>query len=273
MEFEKGLSNPFNYTGSKHRYLDDIFEVLPKEENLTVCDPFLGGGDLCCNLPVSWKVDASDLSKPMVNMHKSIQRNSLNKTVINKLMKQHSLSRTNEDEYYKLRTKFNSVNHKDSRLLYLLICHSNTNRIRFSNKTGFNMPFGYRTFNIELQAKLTNYIRRLKVRKIKFNCKDFRDVNFSKYDLSLIDSPYLGTDAVYNEKNGWLDIDQTDLLNKTDKEANKFIFFGQIWSKGKHNEELDIWSKKYKVKVLKETTANCSNNRKNKKTVEVMIYN
>jgi len=273
MKHEKGLSNPYNYTGSKHRYLDELFKVLPEAENLTVCDPFLGGGDLSTHLPKSWIVDASDLSKPMINLHKLIKKGSLNNISTNKLMKRHNLSRTNEAEYYKLREKFNSAKQMNTMILYLLICHSNTNRIRFNSKGGFNMPFGKRTFNIEMQKKLTNYIKRLKERKIKFSCKDFRTIDFSRYDLTLIDSPYMNTCAVYNEANGWNDIDQTDLLRKVDKEANKFVFFGQTFSKGVYNIELDEWSKKYNVKVLKDTTSTCSNNRKGGKTIEVMIWN
>lgn len=273
MKTEIGLSNPFNYTGSKHRYLKDISEVLPEGEKLTVCDPFVGGGDLCSHLPKSWRVDASDLSKPMINMHKLIQTGSLHNTSVNKLVKRHNLSRISEAEYYKLRDKFNSAPHMNTMILYILICHSNTNRIRFSKKSGFNVGFGNRTFNIEMQKKLTNYIKRLKERKITFNCKDFRSVDFSLYELSLIDFPYLNTNAVYNENNGWNEIDQLDTLNKIDKEANKFICFGQIFSKGIYNKDLDVWSKRYNVKILKDTTASCSNNRKNEKTVEIMIWN
>jgi site-specific DNA-adenine methylase len=135
------------------------------------------------------------------------------------------------------------------------------------------MPFGKRWFNLEMQKKLDDYIDRLSRKSIDFECRGYANINFHKFDLTLIDPPYLNTTATYNEAGGWRDIDEMNLHDKIKNECNTFVYFGQIWSKGVHNKLLDDFSKDYKVKVLKDTTKHCSANRKHDKTVEVMIYN
>lgn len=276
MEFKKGLSNPFNYTGSKHRYLDDLFSILPREENLTVCDPFVGGGDLSCHLPENWKVSAFDLESRLIELHKMFN-GKYGRYAIEQLdlrIKQLGLSRTNEKAYENLKAIYNGHDHEDSHLLYLLICHSNSNRMRFSKKTGFNLSFGKRTFNNNLKAKVNDYVARLEKRNVSFECKSYQLTDFSDYDLTLIDPPYLNTVATYNENGGWKLEDELALHEKIQTECNKFVYFGQLWSKGVYNEQLDQLAQDYKVKVLKDTTATCSSNRKKEgKTVEVMVYN
>ena len=271
-----GLSNPFNYTGSKHRYLNDLLEVLPKDEALTVVDPFVGGGDLSCHLPEAWKVDAFDLESKLIALHDMFNGNYGSYAIeqLDLRIKQLSLSKTNEDAFYKLRELYNSTEHEDSHLLYLLICHSNTNRMRFNKNGEFNMPFGKRTFNDSLRAKAVDYVNRLSKRNVNFECKSYHLVDFSDYDLALLDPPYLNTVATYNENGGWDLEDELALHAKIEKECKKFVYFGQLWSKGVYNEALDMFAQDYNVKVLKDTTASCSSNRKKEgKTVEVMIWN
>ena len=68
----QNYSNPFNWVGSKHRYLSEFFKILPNKDNLKVLDPFVGGGDLISKLPESWKITASDNSKHLIDLHQSI---------------------------------------------------------------------------------------------------------------------------------------------------------------------------------------------------------
>jgi site-specific DNA-adenine methylase len=274
-----GLSNPYNYTGSKHRYLGDLFEALetfPKHEALTVVDPFVGGGDLCCHLPEGWKVDAFDLESKLIGMHEMFN-GSYGGYAIEQLdlrIKQMGLSRTNEDAYERLKAMYNQSEHEDSHLLYLLICHSNSNRMRFSKKSGFNLKFGKRTFNPSMKAKVIDYVDRLSKRNVTFQCKSYHLADFGSYDLTLLDPPYLNTTATYNEGGGWTLEDELALHAKIEKECKKFVYFGQLWSKGVYNEALDMFAQDYNVKVLKDTTATCSSNRKKEgQTVEVMIHN
>ena len=265
-----GLSNPFNYTGSKHRYLRDLMEILPDLHSLSVCDPFVGGGDLCTNLPISWNVSASDAMPQLIEMHKEIAKGFIDVDLVCVRAYQSRLNNKDEQSYYKFRDSYNA---SPSPLdLYLLICHANSNRLRFSSN-GFNVPFGKRWFNLDIQAKLADYHKRLWHRDIAFEHRAYSDVCFDLFDLTLIDPPYLNTTATYNEKGGWGVDDEIHLHAKIKAECKKFVYFGQIWSKGIHNKILDDFSKDYNIKILKDTTKHCSANRNDDKTIEVMIWN
>lgn len=270
-------SNPFNWTGSKHRYLKDLFEVLPSCKHLTVIDPFVGGGDLISKLPPTWSIFASDGDKNLISMHKDISKGLISIDAINYIIESNNLSSEREANYFKFRNAFNFIEQGSASELYTLICHSNSNRMRFSKKLNeFNMPFGKRTFNKDMQAKLDNYSEALKHLTVNFECKKYSDVDFNSADLLLIDPPYLNTVATYNESGGWNVNDEFELLSKVYKAHSvgvKFVYFGQIWSNGKHNAHLDEWSRQFNVKVLKDTISHCSANRKNGKTIEIMISN
>ena len=266
-------SNPFNYTGSKHRYLKELFSVLPDTKHLTVIDPFVGGGDLISKLPATWSIFASDAMPQLIEMHQAIQRGEIDSLKVAFECSVSGLNRDSDKYYYRYREAYNET--PRSIELYTLLCHSNSNRIRFSSK-GFNMPFGKRTFNPDMQAKLDNYSSALKSLTVDFSCKKYTEVDFNDADLLLIDPPYLNTVATYNEAGGWTVNDEFELYTKINKAvANgvKFIYFGQIWSKGVHNAHLDAWSQQFNVKVLKDTAAHCSANRGKGKTIEIMIYN
>lgn len=273
----KLYSNPFNWTGSKHRYLKDLFEVLPSCEHLKVIDPFVGGGDLISKLPPTWSIFASDGDKNLISMHKDISKGLISIDAINHIIESHYLSGECEASYFKFRNHFNFIDQGKASELYTLICHSNSNRMRFSKKLNeFNMPFGKRTFNKDMQAKLENYSEALKHLTVNFECKKYNDINFHDCDLLLIDPPYLNTVSTYNESTGWNINDEFELLSKVYKAHSvgvKFVYFGQIWSNGKHNAHLDEWSRQFNIKVLKDTTSHCSANRKKGKTIEIMISN
>jgi DNA adenine methylase Dam len=265
-----GLSNPFNYTGSKHRYLRELREILPTDDNLTACDPFVGGGDLCTHLNKTWSIYASDTMPQVIEMHNEIMSGNIN--VESLCVKAYSsrLNNKDVDAYDKFKRLYNKSPSPFD--LYLLLCHSFSNDIRFSSN-GYNVPFGKRWFNLEMQKKLYNYIERLHDRSVSFCCHEYAERDFSQFDITLIDPPYLNSVATYNERGGWLEGDEIELHDKIKLECDKFVYFGQIWSNGKHNKFLDDFSKNYNFKILKDTTKHCSANRKDDKTVELMIWN
>ena len=268
-------SNPFNWTGSKHRYLKDLFSVLPCQENLRVLDPFMGGGDLISKLPLSWEVFASDSMRQIVDLHKAIQDGSLNSEDIAEQYLSRGMSKVNRDAYLKLRVDYSQS--KDIKLLYLLMTNSFNNQLRFNLSGGFNMPFGKdRTFNKNMVTKLNNYKVAIDNRSINFFCKSYTDWDFLAFDFVLIDPPYLNTTATYNESTGWNEADDAELFSKLDEMTvykKNFVYFNQLIASGKANEQLDVWSKKYNVRILKETTKNCSYNKKGGETIEIMVWN
>jgi DNA adenine methylase len=275
-EHKIGLSNPFNYTGSKHRYLKDLLEILPQENDLTVLDPFFGGGDLSMHLNETWSITGGDCCEQLIKMHNLVKSGGITADLIAKIYKDRSLSKENYKAFIDLRNEYNES--KDPVLLYLLLTSSFNNQMRFNKSGGFNMPFGKNrsSFNPRMKAKLNDYSLRLAKRRVSMSVKSFTDHNFSEFDLLLIDPPYINTTATYNESGGWnesLDIDLLSKIDAANKVGVKFVYFNQMFSKDALNNNLYQWSKKYNIKVLKDTTKNCSSNRKGGKTVEVMIWN
>lgn len=272
-----GLSNPLNYTGGKHRYLKDMFDVLPlNKKHLKVCDMFYGGGDLSSHLPKTWLTDAYEINVPLLNIHKQINRGELTLEKVEGIVERAGLDKHNSKNFEKLKAVYN-WDKKDTLLLYTLICHSNTNRLRFNGKGEFNVQFGKRTFNANMKKKFIDYKNRLWERDFVFSSRSSLSCDLTQYDLLLIDPPYLNTVACYNEKGGWKLENELELHKKV-KEASakdvKFVYFGQFMSNGKENPYLKEFAKDFNVKVLKDTTEHCSSNRKNKGvTIEVMIWN
>ena len=273
---EIGLSNPFNYTGGKHRYLKEMKEILPDVKHLEVIDMFFGGGDLSTHLPKSWDVDAYEINTQLLKMHSAIKKRDLDYIDVEMLIERAELSKTNEKAYDRLKAVYN-WDKDDVVMLYTLICHSNTNRLRFNKKGEFNVQFGKRTFNPSMKKKLIDYSNRLQERDIWFYNKSSLLVDLNEYGLILVDPPYLNTTACYNEGGGWT-VDMEKELHRKLHEASdngkKFIYFGQTISNGTINPYLTEFAEKYNVKVLKKTTEACSSNRKYKgETIECMIWN
>ncbi len=272
---KKEYSNPFNWTGSKHRYIKDLFDVLPDQYGLKVLDPFVGGGDLISKLPQSWVISAGDSMEQIIDLHKSIQEKELTSKVIHDEFERRGLSKTNKDAYLELREEYNET--KNIKLLYLLMTNSFNNQLRFNLSGGFNVPFGKgRTFNERMESKFNNYSGLLSNKQITFENKSYDDWDFNLFDLILVDPPYLNTTATYNESTGWNEGDDLLLFNKLDEvneNKKRFIYFNQLISNGKENKQFTEWSKKYNVKILKETTAGCSYNKKGGETIEVMVFN
>ena len=269
--FKKVYSNPFNWTGSKHRYLEDFARLLPEKDNLKVLDPFVGGGDLISKLSPTWTIHAGDSMKEIIDLHKECQKCSFTKESILYEYNLRGMSKTNRGAYLSLREEYNKDPSPDK--LYLLMTNSFNNQLRFSSK-GFNMPFGKdrSTFNKNMQQKLENYQDLLEGRDITFECRSWDSYDFSEYDLILLDPPYSNTCATYNESTGWSEEEDKKLFNTLKDSGTDFIYFNQTWSKGVSNKTLIDWLRTVDHKVLKETSTGCSYNRDNSYTQEVLAW-
>jgi len=280
-----------NYTGSKARFHDKIKHLLPEDEFHTCLDVFTGGNSLGSMLPDNWELTFNDKCKELINCHEvfgvvdvEILLSNLDNT-----MELYSLSKESLEGYENLKSFFNSqcqLGSVDSYylkettrgyLFYLLLCHSFSNYIRFNDKGEWNIPFGKRTFNKNMRKKLINWKERLsKKKKVVWMSKDFRDIDFLEYSFIIVDSPYVLTNAVYNEKGGWTEQDTKDLLEKVDKFAKnggKFILFEEVLSNGKANTLISDWMNKYNHISLGDNSKGCNYQREDKITLEVCIHN
>ena len=146
------------------------------------------------------------------------------------------------------------------------------------------MPFGKRTFNNTMRENLIKFVSYLQDTEMEFTNLDFREVNISKLtknDFAYIDPPYLITCATYNEKNGWKEKDERDLLDLLDRlndNGIRFALSNVFESKGKSNDILKEWikDKGYNVHRLNAKYGNANYQRVDKddsSTLEVLVTN
>jgi DNA adenine methylase Dam len=207
---------------------------------------------------------------------------------IDQYIADYQLSKENKEGYLELRKRYNNsfdteLGISNPIMLYTLICYSFNNQIRFNGKSEYNMPFGKdrSSFNPALREKFTAFVNRLQEMDITFTSNDFRTLkvnNLGKNDFVYCDPPYLITVASYNENGGWGEQAEKDLLallDNVDKAGVKFALSNVLESKGKSNDILKEWAKKYKVNYLDHTYSNCSYHKKDKvsKDIEVLITN
>lgn len=268
-----------NYSGSKWRYMREIHTLLPKALNIKVLDLFCGGAGAASHLPTTWSIVANDSEHRLTRIHSSVvEELDLFLGIADDLVDQYRLTNKNEMGYKLLKECYNSISNQDPAIhvdLYLLMCHSFSNQIRFNDSGEFNLPFGKRTFNKNMRKKLIRFSGRCNERNIDFVSKDFREFNFDQYDFLFVDPPYVETTATYNEKGGWGYQEEKELLSRLKKTSAKWMLTNQIISKGKESKLLVdfLESGGYSVHILKDTTKNCNYQRKSGETVEVIVTN
>ena len=135
-----------------------------------------------------------------------------------------------------------------------------------------------------------SYLKNLHKDAVKYSLSPLRKIMISDaqnlYELLIdtdksffyADPPYLITCATYNEQDGWTEKDERDLLELLDKlneRGIKFALSNVTIHKGKRNEILIDWSRKYNVHNLSFSYNNSNYHGTNteKETQEVLITN
>ena len=296
MADKKYIKSPMNYTGGKYKLLHQIEPLFPENINLFV-DLFTGGGNIAVNVKAN-KIVANDCEENIIGIYKTFQKyDNVDELIaqIEEIIKTYGLTIDNTEAYNKFRNDYNNLKTSQGNyplpissynmdiLLYVLICYSFNHQYRFNSKGEFNMPFGKERsqWNENMKNNLINFHRRIKEKDIVFLNKDFRQLKVDKLginDFVYCDPPYLITCATYNEKDGWNQECEEDLLNLLDElntKKIKFALSNVLYSKGKTNDLLIEWSKKYTVHHLDYTYQNCNYHTKDKtnKSDEVLITN
>ena len=293
---KKYVKSPMNYTGGKYKLLHQIEPLFPEDINLFV-DLFTGGGNIAVNVKAN-KIVANDCEENIIGIYKTFQKyDNVDELIaqIEEIIKTYGLTIDNTEAYNKFRNDYNNLKTSQGNyplpissynmdiLLYVLICYSFNHQYRFNSKGEFNMPFGKERsqWNENMKNNLINFHRRIKEKDIVFLNKDFRQLKVDKLginDFVYCDPPYLITCATYNEKDGWNQECEEDLLKLLDElntKKIKFALSNVLYSKGKTNDLLIEWSKKYTVHHLDYTYQNCNYHTKDKtnKSDEVLITN
>ena len=292
---EKYVKSPMNYTGGKYKLLHQIEPLFPEDINLFV-DLFTGGGNIAVNVKAN-KIVANDCEENIIGIYKTFQGyDNVDELIgqIEEIIKTYGLTIDDTEAYNKFRKDYNCLKTSQGNysplssyniniLLYVLICYSFNHQYRFNSKGEFNMPFGKERsqWNENMKNNLIKFHRRIKEKDIVFLNKDFRQLKVDKLgndDFVYCDPPYLITCATYNEKDGCnqkCEEDLLKLLDELDTKKIKFALSNVLYSKGKTNDLLIEWSKKYTVHHLDYTYQNCNYHTKDKtnKSDEVLITN
>jgi len=275
------IKSPLNYVGGKFKLLPQIIPLLPNSIN-TFVDLFGGGFNVGINVNAQ-KVYYNDSMTQVVDMLEYFKTHSLKEMLdqIDSWVEEYQLSKTNQEGFTKFREYYNS--NKNPLALYTLICFAFNYQIRFNSSGNYNMPFGKErsSFSTTLRFKFIKFIDALHNKHCDFYDRDFRGLkveNLTSNDLVYCDPPYLITVAAYNENGGWTEQHEHDLLDKLDKindNGIKFALSNILEGKGKSNDILKEWSKKYNIHYLNNTYSNCNYQKKDKesKDIEVLITN
>lgn len=277
---------PTNYVGGKTKLLPQILPLFPTKINRFI-DLFGGGFNVGINVTAESYVYndiVSQISSLMEMFEVTPYEEML--LVINEIIDEYQLSNTNNDGYLKLREFYNSQSPKDPLILFILICHSFNNQVRFNKKGGFNYAFGKRSFNLSTKVNLEQFSNRLKQINVSFYSDDFRtllnNIDVSSNDFIYADPPYLISGAAYNNKSnisgGWSENDERELLSLLDNlndSGIKWALSNVLENNNMSNDMLKTWSLKYDVTHLNHSYNNCMYHRKDKTngSDEVLIRN
>ena len=276
-QIKKYISSPLNYIGGKARILDQMLPYMPANIDIFV-DLFCGGCNVGMNVIAEYTI-YNDISKPLISLLKALKKMK-NETIIsriNALIDEFGFSKTrdhnfkyyggdankgvsayNREKFLLLRERFNTYPKKDNQyyiLLYTLILFGFNNQLRFNDKGEFNLPVGKRDFNTTIEAKLVKFLDALRVQNHEFQSKDFRSFDFTNLtnnSLVYCDPPYLITTATYNEKEGWTEKDERDLLGILDNLTERGIRFALsnvLQHEGKENTLLKEWISKHNYTI------------------------
>lgn len=296
------IQSPLNYTGGKFKLLDQILPQFPASID-TFVDLLCGG----CNVGVNINADRvifNDNNPRLLylyNMFKNLGKATVLE-MVDDIISKYGLSRSTENGYafygcessgglgaynrepfLRLREDFNRKpeDYHYYAMLYTLIVFAFNNQIRFNSKGEFNLPVGKRDFNDKMKSKLCTFIDRLKEGNYSFISRDFREVDTSELTASSLvycDPPYLITCATYNERDGWNERSERDLLaflDSLDERGIRFALSNVLSSKGKTNEILAAWATRYRIIHLDYKYSNSNYQRKDRNGIEdeVLIVN
>ena len=280
---KKYIKSPLNYTGGKYKLLNQIIPLLPSEIN-TFVDLFAGGGNVGINVEAN-EIICNDIEKEVINLFNSWSNLTSEEALktLQKTIEKYELSKTNEEGFKAIRKDWNEGD-KSWNMFYAMLTHAFNYQIRFNKNGDYNMPFGRNrsSFNPTLQKNFIAFIDEIHKKEISFTSDSFEQFDFDSLtedDLVYCDPPYLITCASYNEQDGWNETKEKQLLELLDslnERGIRFALSNVLENKGKTNDILKEWSKKYKVYHLNNTYGNCNYQAKDKSTNttdEVLIVN
>lgn len=274
------IKSPVIYWGSKYRILDQLLPLFPSNIK-TFVDLFGGAYNVGINVQAESYV-YNDILTPMVNLIKYFKSNSIDQILyeIDSLMKQYGLSEINKESYMQLRADYNKGLFGDHSevAFYVLSTASFSNLIRFNKKGEFNLPFGYRIFNVNAMSNLTKFNQKLREQNLTIYNKDYKELinTFDESCFIYVDPPYYDSDATYTAKNLWGLKEEEELYNLLDNLNEQGIKWAVSNNLSYNNKIRDEWMIKYAVSELniiyKQSGAKKKEKQKTNKEILIMNY-
>lgn len=280
---QKFIKSPLNYIGGKYKLLSQLMPLLPKNIN-TFVDLFCGGGNVGVNANCK-KLIFNDMNTILIEMLKTFSSMKLEDllTQIDKTIETWNLSMTNEDAFIAFREHYNKT--RDSIDLYVLSCFSFNYQFRFNNNHEYNNPFGRNRsrYSDTMKANLIRFVQKVQSASADFMSHDFTEFpidNLTTNDFVYCDPPYLITTGSYNDGNrgfkNWTDESDKALyamLDRLNEKGIRFALSNVFTHKGKHNDILIAWAKKYTAHHLQKNYSNSSYNTERSVSDEVLVTN
>lgn len=304
----KYIECPLNYTGNKHKLLNQIFPSFPKNIK-RFYDIFAGGATVAVNhalhnLYGETSYIINDIEYDLIDLYLELSRTNIDTFIseVERLIEQFNLSNSskygsiqymnnesdgyanyNRENYNRLKSFFNSKQYEGelekNAIFYLLITYGFNNQIRYNTSGNFNLPVGKRDFNAKMKKKLKKFHLTLSKMNFNFFVQDFTEFkDVKRGDFVYADPPYSLATASYNENGAWTNEDDTRLfkyLDYVNKKGAKFALSNIVLHKGRENEALMHWASKYTLHVLDYNydNSNYQSKAKSSSTVEVLITN
>lgn len=203
------INTPFNYTGSKFKLLEQILPHFDYTKN-TFVDMFDGGGSVYTNVLDKFnKIYVNDIIEELIGIHKELLKSD---DIIFKT-KELCVDKDDQEGFIKLRSDYNE--NKTPEKLWSLMLSSTNNMMRFNKSFLYNQTFGFRTWNISTEKKVTeftNHIRQYKD-KIKFKSTHFNNI-------PIIENTFYYADPAY----GYI-LNKNEIGNKQISEAGYNCYY------------------------------------------------
>ena len=295
------IRSPFFYVGDKYKLMSQLVELMPPAIE-TYFDVFTGGGSAFLNVQAKRFV-ANDLDTQLVELHRGLASNANDPQRLMdslfELISDYKLSCSykgqtipdelrarfpktyfahyNKDSYLKLREDFN-IDKSDYRKLYLLLIYGFNRMLRFNKSGDFNLPVGNVDFNKNVVQALSAYLSFMANNNVTFVNYDYRKFvasqKFKVNDFLYFDPPYIITFSEYNKIwNLESERELYALLDELDKRGIRFGISNMLEHKGRRNDVLADWSKRYMVHEIQSNYISFNDNSIKGESREVYVTN
>ena len=300
---EKTIRSPLFYVGDKYKLMPQLKKLFPKNIK-NYYDVFSGGGSASINV-VADKIVMNDVDEKVVELHRFLQNKSSDIELfienmygrireyqlslsehgqnneieeLKKEFKKTYFAKYNKQAYLKLRDDYNN-DQSNTELLFLLLIYGFNHMIRFNGQGQFNLPVGNVDWNKNVSTALRNYSQWYNNNNVEISsAMDFEDFvnshDLKSDDFLYFDPPYLISFSDYNKL--WGEDEERrlyKLLDELDSKGVKWGLSNMYAHKGKTNEILLEWGKKYKEYDIKSNYISRFDNTIKNDSKEIYITN